>query len=292
VQSLSSDLERTFDVLADMGFKARTRPSTHLDVISFRREDEYHTVAPAQSKGMFRGPGHDIDSASLAMFYGPLTVGTRATLQHELTHAFVRQYFPRAPIWLNEGFARFFESLAFDGEYVYLGRPPRQQRFSRNPFHVTQEEGELVAYVPAFEAVPAEALLHMTPAEFYGTNAEVAGDASRYDASREVTTRYASAWALVHVLITSPQFSGPFANYLSNLRRLPDRDDAWARAFPPDAMPALEAEYRASLLAPNVEVLRVKYDAPALPAPAVSALDDARVQELWARAGYEPGRKK
>ena len=54
-RALAHDLERTFDVLADIGFKAKTRPSTHLDVVSFRREDEYHTVGawkPAPSTGL------------------------------------------------------------------------------------------------------------------------------------------------------------------------------------------------------------------------------------------------
>jgi hypothetical protein len=291
-QALASDLERTFDVLADIGFKAKTRPTTHLDVVSFRREDEYHTVAPPQTKGLFRGASHDIDASSIAMFYGPLTASTRATLQHELTHAFVRQYFPRAPTWLNEGFAKYFESLAFDGEYVYIGRPPRQSRFSRARYHVGQEEGELVAFVPAFEAVPAADLLGMTPPEFYGNRGESAGDASRYDEAREVTTRYTSAWGLVHFLISSPRYSGSFATYLSNLRRLPDRNDAWERAFPAEGMPALEAEYRESLLAPTVDVLKVKYDAPVQPAPTAVPLDDAGVLAVWERAGYTPGRKK
>ena len=291
-QALAHDLERTFDVLADIGFKAKTRPTTHLDVVSFRREDEYHSVAPAQTKGVFRGASHDIDSSSIAMFYGPLTNSTRATLQHELTHAFVRQYFPRAPTWLNEGFAKYFESLAFDGQHVFVGRPPRQTRFSRAAFHVGQEEGELVAFVPAFEAVPAADLLRMRPAEFYGNRAEAAGDSSRYDEARDVTTRYASAWALVHFLISSPRYGDAFATYLSNLRRLPDRDDAWERAFPAAEMPALEATYRESLLAPTVDVIKVGYQEVAQPAPRTTPLDDAGVLGVWERAGYRRTQKR
>ncbi len=292
-RGLSADLERTFAVLSDIGFKAKTKPETHLDVVSFRREDEYHTVAPAQTKGIFRGPAHTIDETSIAMFYGPLTASTRATLQHELTHSFVRQYFPNAPTWLNEGFAKYFESLTFDGEYVYLGRTPRSMRFTRAPYRVTQEEGELVAYFPVYEALPVADLIHRTPAEFYGNRGETMGDGSRYDQARETGTRYASAWGLVHLLISSPRFSGNFATYLSNLRHSPSaRNDAWERAFPDDVMADLEAEYRQSLLAPEMAVLRVKYVAPPPPAASPARMGDDQVQSLWMRIGYAPGRKK
>ncbi|MHC4914580.1 MAG: DUF1570 domain-containing protein [Planctomycetota bacterium] len=67
-------------------------------------------------------------------------------LMHEGTHQFVAATWGRAiPIWLNEGFAVYFENSKFDGRNLDVGRVPaarlrRLQQQMRNDKHVKLEK--------------------------------------------------------------------------------------------------------------------------------------------------------
>src|SRR5262245_43582547 len=69
------------------------------------------------------------------------------TIQHELTHHFVVFYYPQAPLWLNEGLASYYATLAIEEGYVILGRnDPARQRW------VQSSKGPSVAEILATSA--------------------------------------------------------------------------------------------------------------------------------------------
>ncbi len=116
-------LEDMFSALAELGFASEDRPKMRIDVVYFGRHEDYAALRPAASAGQFFPGGlHDFERRPLAVFGGDFVNSTRTVLLHELTHLFVHYYYPQAPTWLNEGLAKYFETLVIEDGTAILGR--------------------------------------------------------------------------------------------------------------------------------------------------------------------------
>src|SRR5258708_1660885 len=111
-RQISNDLESMFAAIADVGLASTDVPKLRIDVVYFRRRDDYLQFAPELSSALFHwARPNDFERAPLVLVEGDLVHRTRERLQHELTHWFVHHHLPQAPIWLHEGLADYLSTL-------------------------------------------------------------------------------------------------------------------------------------------------------------------------------------
>ena len=126
-------------------------------------------------------------------------------LQHEYVHAVVGLNFERLPTWLNEGLAEFWGNTVIQRDAVEEGRPL--------PFHIF-----LLRERPL---LPIDALLAVAPGS------------PHYDERDRANIFYAQSWALVHMLILSPDpgRAGQLNRYAQLLKAGREADPAAREAF-------------------------------------------------------------
>jgi hypothetical protein len=166
-------------------------------LIVFSGDREYRPYRPNESATAFYQPGPDRDyivMRSLDQDSYPIVV-------HEYTHLVIRQAGDRFPPWLNEGLAEFFSTLEpAGGGKMAIGRVPvARLRYLNGPT-------ELIRVARLFA---------------------VDHDSPEYNKSAHAGTFYSESWALVHMLMTDPQYR-PKAQAL--LARM-DADSDSAAAF-------------------------------------------------------------
>lgn len=107
-------------------FGEQSGPKTVVDVVLFQDINEFTRHTRENLGGYFTGGGTHITNAPLIVtqsMYGPAErTEERAFAAHELTHLFAHGAFRGSvPLWLNEGLARYFETLEFDGDQLCRG---------------------------------------------------------------------------------------------------------------------------------------------------------------------------
>jgi tetratricopeptide (TPR) repeat protein len=106
------------DAYGEVGRALSYYPDREMQVILYSDQQfQEVTDAPGWSSGIYDGkiriPIGGIEQK---------TQGLRRTLYHEYTHAVVRAIAPRAPTWLNEGLAQYFEGKEIDARQKELLR--------------------------------------------------------------------------------------------------------------------------------------------------------------------------
>ncbi|MDC0669195.1 hypothetical protein [Nannocystis radixulma] len=129
-RSLVVALERSYALLADVGFPYSTRPEGRTQVLVLRSQRELDLLTGGGSLGFYR---HRSDPTLPSLFIsGELSERTHEVLMHELGHRFVRFYFPGAPGFRagQEGRVRPRVSDAVDRRQHRAGRllRPRDAR--------------------------------------------------------------------------------------------------------------------------------------------------------------------
>jgi hypothetical protein len=107
--------------------KFRT-PSRKFKVVFFRNKLEYANVMAPLVRGIEKSSGYYSIKRRMSFFYDGDTLAEK-TWRHELTHQLFRESRGRVPenafqnsyIWLDEGVASYFESLADHDGYITLG---------------------------------------------------------------------------------------------------------------------------------------------------------------------------
>ncbi len=155
-------------LLQTIGYESfEARP---LHIIVFGSEGSFSPHAFFDRTGGFylRAP----DAAYIGVSADPRWNPTRL-ISHEYVHAVLADHIPDAPLWLNEGFAEFFESISVDGSSASIGLPleDRLQQLKRASL------------------IPMDVLLDVDRKSVYYTGAE---ERDRY---------YAQSWGLVHALL-------------------------------------------------------------------------------------------
>ena len=232
-EELGQWLEELWVSLADnyeLMAPGEQRPTLPFHAIIFSSCEDYKVFRP-----------HDFTAAfvfvSLDYQQRPIIVGCRGDREnpsrlflHELAHSFNHHFFPRVPVWLEEGLAQYYETMRIRAGKVTIGRMPllvqAYLRSTRSGAILVGKTGRL----PTFAEIMA-----MTPAEFYGTAA--GGGPSEH---------YAAAWVVVQLLNSNQQMQDRFVLYLRRLVVGQSLDEAWQAVYadvPPGTFPKEFSEY-------------------------------------------------
>lgn len=183
----------------------RTDSDKPVRIFAFRRSGDFRPyrdaiLGPRTDKtGVFSSRRH-ADYILLDTTYDRM----EPLLYHELTHSFVRNTFPQAPLWLNEGLAELFGTFDVRGGRVLLGLP----------------DPETVALLRREPLVPMAEMLEMT------------GTAERFRQGPRARVIYAQSWAMVHYLLIGNESTRTGVNDFLKLNAtgVPSVD-AFSRAF-------------------------------------------------------------
>jgi len=241
-------MERIFIVLSPgTAVPAPTR------VLVFARQVDFNAISPTETTvGFFAGDDRHPGSPIIVLF-GSFEEPTRRVLQHELTHRFVAQQIPNPPVWLNEGLAKYFETMSFKFGKLEIGLA--DWHFYPGP------------YPPRVEPVPIEDLLEAGYGEFHGP--------------RE-WEYYSTAWAFVHMLRAKrPGYSTHFSEYIHALQSGLDRKEAWRTSFGDVSLHDLQVSFNNYVTSPYVNPLSGNYVPPPTPSPVVHMLTGAEVGALY-----------
>jgi tetratricopeptide (TPR) repeat protein len=279
------EFEQIYAMFEDIAFNYQEKPKAQTSIVLFRREVEYEAIGPRGSAGFFRRAiAIDDYFAPMAIFHGDLTAATRHLFQHELTHRFIDFYFPRAPVWLHEGLAEYYETMVVEDNHVILGRD-LPDRFFIGGLTWTFESTPLwpvIAHIPISDAVSPRGLLKMDREEFYAAQLEASSISEKEERSRRQTANYASAWTLVHLFLNGPApYPERFAAYLEKLAVNRTPESAFSVAFE-DLDDAIERDYRAWLMPKERILRRTRYELPAVQIVGERAMAPADVHVLWA----------
>src|SRR5689334_4553931 len=116
-------LEAFREALETIAFPSESQPIGRTRLVIFRRVDEYVEIGPQGSDGYFTPRGNLLDPEPRAVLYAESHTFGR-NIQHELVHRYVAFHFPAAPIWLNEGLAEFYSTLALKDGMALAGESP------------------------------------------------------------------------------------------------------------------------------------------------------------------------
>ena len=224
---LFDQYERRF---SGLGAAGAVDPETGLPVYLLSTENRYlrfmHRIgiAAQNSGGMFfvtrdyRGVATWADGRSRAT--------TRSTLQHEGFHQFAYDQFGRRlPAWMNEGLAQYFEDAVLLERGFELGLA--------DPDRITLVRTAL----QNGSALPLASLFKLRGHDWHNTlttNETRAG------------LLYAQAWSLVYYLIHGEHgaYQPALEKYLGLLSEGLEHDDAFRRAFGPDAIRQIEPGWK------------------------------------------------
>ncbi len=120
-----TELEATQSFFEQVAFPSAENPPGITEVVVLPDEDfqaliDAGAVTPS-FVGYFTYTQLDLVQRPRLVIRGELGAGARTLLQHELTHRFVGFHFPSAPTWLNEGLAKFWETLEIKHGTAYFG---------------------------------------------------------------------------------------------------------------------------------------------------------------------------
>jgi tetratricopeptide (TPR) repeat protein len=217
------DLARSLEFMRSALGKATRLPvssSLPLTILVFDDEKDYQRYADAvfdhtgkESTGVFLD--HPTGGV-IAIAYTGRSAGTQI-LYHELTHRFLADSAPGAPLWLGEGLAELYSTFSRSGDKINIGIP----------------RVDHIRTLRAFPVVPLSTLFAVTH------------QSPEYNESDRATVFYAESWAFAHyLLIGSHERAGQLSAFFGSLAAGRDTESAFRHAFSSDYA-ALEGELRA-----------------------------------------------
>jgi tetratricopeptide (TPR) repeat protein len=162
-------------------------PAKRTTIIAFNSDKDYEPYRPNEFATAFYRGGHDRDYIVI----GRTSADARGIAVHEYVHLLVRHSGIELPIWLNEGFAELYSTLAPVGNAVRIGDvlPARLQ------------------YLRQKTLLPLEELT------------AVGHDSPHYNEKNRAGVFYSQSWALTHMVNLSDGYrvgSMPFVMELAN----------------------------------------------------------------------------
>jgi hypothetical protein len=230
---------------------------------------EFHDLA-GEVGGLFVTPGEG-QSGILVVPEAWDTNYLDRTAAHELAHGFMNARYPGTPLWFNEGFATYCESIMVQEERVWFG--------SAN-VHAAQgaANGRLVPVAELFSAQSGR---------FHGD----LGD-----------RHYTTSWAMIHYLWHGEEkgLRRRFDQFRSTLMaggKSPERSaHAWQAVFPDLPLQEVDGRLRdhlsASFALPRSSLVGFRLMRPALPPLRLAPADMAHVDELRALLRLLRGRRE
>lgn len=269
VQRVAGEIEQMMDLLEEVAFPFQERPTTRVEVVLFSREDDY-----LAGTGEHNPSGHfqdlrlgGIELPPSIFVRGGWDQARRRMLRHELVHRYVDFYYPRAPVWLNEGLAMLYSTLVVEEGRAVIGKR--------------------IMSVGKERAPPLPQILALTRAQFHVESPRRLD----YDQQMAVAANYLGVWMIAHYLVTreSP-WRARLHDYLSGLARGEDEAAAFARTLGSGSVDELESAMLEHFAFTDLMLLETPY-APAPPPPiTLRALRATEIDTLnaWYRA-LNPG---
>lgn len=279
-----TELEHTYAALHDIAFPQVNVDGSRIVVVHFNRERDYNQFSPAQTSGQFYWKlPNDLEAEPTMLVWGKLDASARATLQHELTHMFVRASLGGAPPWLNEGLAQYYETLEVSDGFAYVGRPLRKARAWPKTEWGQERSGVFMTATVPIGALPrVKDLVEMSSSQFYVWSDK--GRQPTLDEGRAGTANYLGAYGLVHMILHEPEYQAKFDAMMELVSRGVPIRNAWQGSFDDVSTDELESDYRRHLLNRyETMVLKTPYALAPVAAELDRAMAPADVHVLWAR---------
>lgn len=255
----------TLEVISDAGEPAARRALARMQQMErllgrrqsqiraylFRDDRWFRDLRPVPTaRGFFQsGPERDF----LAVLAGPDDL---RALSHEFVHASLEHSTARRPLWLEEGVAEFYSTVAPEKDRWFIGRPVDD-------------------HVRVLRRVE-----WLTARQLFG----VAKDSPVYDEANRAGLFYAQSWAVVHMLYTQPGYR----EHIEQLAELLDEgvpvEEACLRAFKRSASQIVD-DARQRILRGPLTVASVDGDPLDAPRVKVDTVNEETVAELALACG-------
>jgi tetratricopeptide (TPR) repeat protein len=256
------ELEQTYQAFNKLAFRSQNPPTDQIDVVVFDRAADYEEIAPPKTDGFYTH--EDLDEHPTMVIKSGYSLRVRAIVQHELTHRFVGYFMPRAPLWLNDGLAEFYETMRFEDGQAVLGEVNRSWRFY-NPALYPQGRGTDITRLPS-----ATEILSASQPVFYDPEKK--------------HLFYAGSWFLVSMLINGrADYQRRFWAFVHKLSDGTLAEDAWRASFAGVSNEALDEELRHYMFNGKTTVRRARFEPDAQVSATAAPMSDADVHVLWAK---------
>lgn len=184
-------------------FQSRTQrqniTSLPVRIFVFRSGEDYRPFQISDSAAGYYQPGSERDYIAMHVSASDIY----RVVYHEYAHLLMRHAGYRVPVWLNEGTAEMFSTVAFEKSEVRIG-----DLIETHILTLRQEKPLDMATLLAVD--------HNSP---------------HYNERGKSGIFYAQSWALVHMLNFSPEYQPGLANFLSMVLAGEDQTRAFHQAF-------------------------------------------------------------
>ena len=219
---------------------------THLRAYVFKDDRFFGDLRPVpMAQGFYQSAA---ERDYLAVLAGPEDL---RALSHEFVHASLEHTTARRPVWLEEGVAEFYSTVALEKDRWVVGRP-------------------VANHVRVLGQVD-----WLSPRELF----RIGKDSAVYNEGNRVGVFYAQSWAVVHFLYTQPGYRERIAAFAELLDEGVPAEEACLRAFRRSAREVLE-EARQRLLRGHFPVAELEGEALEAPLVRVSSVGEEVVAEL------------
>src|SRR5829696_7191944 len=196
------------------------------DDASFTPFKPLYQGRPINVSGFFQA-GEDVNYIAISL--DPRDKDPYGTAFHEYVHLHVKDNIPNAPLWLNEGLAELYESLAFSGGDALIG---------------THHHG-YVSLLRQVELLPLKTLFSIGP------------DSPHYNEQDKVGIFYGESWALVHYLMLGDRAQqDQFKQFIQRVGRGDDVAKAIESAYG-ITLDTLETELQSYVRRGNIRAQRI-----------------------------------
>jgi hypothetical protein len=259
-----AEFETIYETLRAILFAGDPGAATPMHVVLFEHgADLQRFIPPGTAAAFFPPRPDDPESQATMLLETAFSDEARRMFVHEMTHAFIGRSFGRIPLWLNEGLAKYFETMRIESGRVVVGDPIPEFAIAANR-------------LPSLSA-----LLTADATTFYAGS-----DAHSVEGMHQQISYYAASWYLVHMFMHGKaDYRGRLHDFLDALKRREPAGQAWARAFDEATSRRLALDYLEYLRADSLDAGFVAVDVPTTDkidwTERVMPADE--VQRLWAR---------
>ena len=227
------------------------RRQSQIRAYLFRDDRWFRDLRPVPTaRGFFQsGPERDF----LAVMAG---ADHLRAVSHEFVHASLEHSTARRPLWLEEGVAEFYSTVAPEKDRWLIGRPVDD-------------------HVRVLRRVD-----WLTARQLFG----VAKDSPVYDEANRAGLFYAQSWAVVHLLYTQPGYREHIQQFAELLDEGVPVEEACLRAFNRSA-PRIVDDARQRILSGSLPVAAVASDPLDAPRVQVDTVNEETVAELALACG-------
>ncbi len=273
-RKLAAEMQEIRDAFASAVLKCAFERDMGPIEVTALPPNQFERIARPGSGGYYQGYGASwVDYPPQIVIPTTFQASSRQVYQHELTHRLNAVCFSNAPVWVNEGLAKFLETAIIDNKRLSIGLPAFLFVSPNEGFNAGGYQGMELQIVPRDFTPSVSTLVRMRYDEFYA-------DSDTLAQLKRSAGNYSAAWSLVHLLeLEDPELQTRFARYLGALHtRRVSPQTAWDDEFRGVDLEALVTAYRAREQLPYVDV---PYEAPTRKVPQARAMRPGEAHVHW-----------